>query len=91
MWGSWTSSTADARPWVEQPDTPACAGADLIVAEACFFDRIVPFHLAHAALLADRDRLDWGRIVLTHMSPDLLARRSEAAFECAHDGMVVTI
>jgi len=66
-------------------------GADLFVAEAYFFERTVPFHLDYATMLANRDRLECGRIVLTHMSPDMLARRSEAAFECAHDGMVVTM
>jgi ribonuclease BN (tRNA processing enzyme) len=67
------------------------SGADLFVAEAYFFDRSVPFHLDHATLLAHRDRLDCGRIVLTHLGPDMLARQSEAAFECAHDGMTVTV
>lgn len=67
------------------------SGADLFVAEAYFFDRTVPFHLDHATLLANRDRLGCERILLTHMGPDMLARQSEAAFECAHDGMVVTI
>lgn len=67
------------------------SGTDLFVAEAYFFDRTVPFHLDYATLLANSDRLDCGRIVLTHMSPDMLARRSEAAFECAHDGMTITM
>lgn len=67
------------------------SGADLFVAEAYFFERTVPFHLDYATLLANRDRLDCARIVLTHMSPDMLARQSEAALECAHDGMVVTV
>jgi ribonuclease BN (tRNA processing enzyme) len=67
------------------------SGADLFVAEAYFFDRTVPFHLDYATLLANRDRLDCGRIVLTHMSPDMLARESEAVFECADDGMTVTM
>lgn len=46
-------------------------------------------HLDHSTLLANRDRVDCRRIVLTHMSSDMLSRQSEAAFECAHDGMVV--
>ena len=51
-------------------------------------------HLAwtdHATLLANRDRLDCARIVLTHMSPDMLGRQSEAQLECAHDGLVVEL
>jgi ribonuclease BN (tRNA processing enzyme) len=67
------------------------SGADLFVAEAYFFDRSVPFHLDYATVFAHRDRLDCGRIVLTHLGPDMLARQSEAAFECAHDGMTVTV
>jgi len=29
--------------------------------------------------------------LLIHMSPDMLSRQSDAAFECAHDRMVVTM
>ena len=67
------------------------AGADLFIAEAYFFDRQVPFHLDYATLQANRDRLDCKRIVLTHMSPDMLARASESEFDCAHDGMVIAL
>jgi ribonuclease BN (tRNA processing enzyme) len=67
------------------------AGADVFVAEAYFFDRQVPFHLDYKTLLAHRDRLKCKRIVLTHMSPDMLARQPEAEFECAHDGMVIAL
>jgi ribonuclease BN (tRNA processing enzyme) len=67
------------------------AGADLLIAEAYFFERRVPFHLDYATLLSNRDRLDCDRVLLTHMSPDMLARQSESEFECAHDGMVVAI
>ena len=65
--------------------------ADLFIAEAYFFDRQVPFHLDYGTLRANRDRLDSKRIVLTHMSPDMLARTSESELECAHDGMVVEL
>jgi ribonuclease BN (tRNA processing enzyme) len=67
------------------------AGADLLIAEAYFFDRQVPSHLDHATLLANRERLDCKRIVVTHMSPDMLARQGESAFECACDGLVVEL
>lgn len=67
------------------------AGADVLIAEAYFFDRRIPFHLDYATLLAHRDRLDCKRVVLTHMSPDMLARQSEAEFECAYDGMVIPV
>jgi ribonuclease BN (tRNA processing enzyme) len=67
------------------------ADADVFVAEAYFFDRQVPFHLDYATLLANRDRLTCKRIVLTHMSPEMLARQSEAEFPCAFEGMILSI
>jgi ribonuclease BN (tRNA processing enzyme) len=67
------------------------AGADLFIAEAYFFERRVPYHLDYATLRANRDRLGCRRIILTHMSPDMLARQSEAEWECARDGMVVAL
>ena len=67
------------------------AGADLFVAEAYFFDREVPHHLSYSTVLANLGRLDCKRVVLTHMSPDMLARQSEAQLDCAHDGMVIEL
>ncbi len=67
------------------------AGADLLIAEAYFFDRQVPYHLDYATLHANRDRLDCRRVILTHMSPDMLARQGDAAYECAYDGLTVSL
>ena len=66
-------------------------GADLFVAEAYFFERQVPYHLDYATLRARADSLECRRIVLTHMSPDMLARQDEAELECAYDGLVVEV
>jgi ribonuclease BN (tRNA processing enzyme) len=66
-------------------------GADLLIAEAYFFDRQVPYHLDYATLKRHADRLDCKRIALTHMSPDMLARAHEAEFEAAYDGLVVEL
>lgn len=66
-------------------------GADLFIAEAYFFDREVPYHLDYATVRANAARLEAKRIVLTHMSPDMLARAEEAEFETAHDGMVIEL
>jgi ribonuclease BN (tRNA processing enzyme) len=70
---------------------PLADGADLFIAEAYFFDRQVPYHLDHGTLTANRDRLGCKRIVLTHMSPEMLARTHEAEFDCADDGMVIEL
>ncbi|MFD4254870.1 MBL fold metallo-hydrolase [Amycolatopsis thermoflava] len=69
----------------------AAAGADLLVAEAYYVDKDIPYHLNHNTLLAHRDELTCGRIVLTHMSDDMLAHTDEAAFEPAHDGFTVEL
>ena len=67
------------------------AGADLLIAEAYYLDKNVPHHLRHADLAAHRDRLGCRRMVLTHMSADMLARRDQVRFETASDGLVLRI
>jgi ribonuclease BN (tRNA processing enzyme) len=69
----------------------AARGADLFVCEAYTYDRAVKFHLGHETLRAHCDALACRRILLTHMGPEMLARQAEAAFECAHDGLVVEV
>jgi ribonuclease BN (tRNA processing enzyme) len=68
----------------------AARDADLFVCEAYVFDREVPYHLSHRRLLAERDRLTCRRIVLTHMSPNMLAHEADSPFERAHDGQIIT-
>jgi ribonuclease BN (tRNA processing enzyme) len=69
----------------------AAADADLLIAEAYFFDKAVPHHLRHADLAEHRDRLTSRRIVLTHMSADMLARDGQLGFETAHDGLIICL
>ena len=69
----------------------AARGADLFVCEAYTFDRAVKFHLDHETIRAHRDAFGCRRLLLTHMGPDMLAREGEAAFERAHDGLVLEI
>jgi ribonuclease BN (tRNA processing enzyme) len=69
----------------------AARGADLFVCEAYTYDRVVKFHLSHAAVREHRDAFGARRILLTHMGPEMLARQHDAAFECAHDGMVIEL
>jgi ribonuclease BN (tRNA processing enzyme) len=65
-------------------------GADLLVCEGYTFDRKIRYHLDHATVAEHAARLRCRRIVLTHLGPDMLARRADARFECAEDGLVVT-
>jgi len=65
--------------------------ADLFICEAYFFDKQVKFHLDYASLRAHRDQLTCRRLVLTHMSADMLAHVEAIDAEPAHDGMVITL
>ena len=71
--------------------TEVAAGADLLIAEAYYRDKPVPYHLRHADLVAHAAELDCRRIVLTHMSDDVLDHLDEIGFETAYDGMVLRI
>lgn len=69
----------------------AARDADCFVCEAYTFDRKLRFHLDHATVRAEAPRFAARRIVLTHMGPSMLARRADAAFECASDGLVLSL
>jgi ribonuclease BN (tRNA processing enzyme) len=71
--------------------TEVAAGADLLIAEAYYRAKPVPYHLRHADLVAHRADLASRRIVLTHMSDDMLDHLDQAAFETASDGLVLHI
>ena len=66
-------------------------GADLFAAEAYTFDRPVRYHLDYQTLRAHLGELDARRIVLTHMSADMLASQADAELPAAYDGMTVEL
>jgi ribonuclease BN (tRNA processing enzyme) len=66
-------------------------GADLLIAEGYTHQRKIRFHLDVATLQQQANRLGARRIVLTHMSPDLLARVGELGWETARDGMMLQL
>ena len=53
---------------------PAARDADLFICEAYYYDRIVKNHLSLKTLEAHLPRIAPKRLVLTHMSDDMLAR-----------------
>jgi ribonuclease BN (tRNA processing enzyme) len=65
--------------------------ADLLIAEALFFDKSVKWHLDYATLAAHLAQIGAKRVILTHMGPDMLARRSEVPLETAEDGLEVMV
>jgi len=69
----------------------AARGADLFVCEAYFFEKKVKYHLDYQTLRENRQRLDCQRVVLTHMSADMLNRRADADVECVDDGQVIAL
>ena len=69
----------------------AARGADLFIAEAYFFDKAVKFHLDLATLLRHRPELDCRRLIVTHMSEDMLRHRAALEVETAEDGKVVEV
>jgi ribonuclease BN (tRNA processing enzyme) len=69
----------------------AAHGADLFICEAYFFDKKVKWHLDYASLLARLDEIGAKRVILTHMSAELLGRLGEVALEVAEDGKWVEI
>jgi len=68
-------------------------GADLFVCECNFFDIKAPGHLDYQTLVQHRSELECGRIVLTHMSEQMLARvdAGDVGFEPASDGAVFSV
>jgi ribonuclease BN (tRNA processing enzyme) len=69
----------------------AAAGADLLIAEAYYWDKAVPHHLRHADLTAHADEITARRTVLTHLSADMLGHQDQARHETARDGLVLRV
>jgi ribonuclease BN (tRNA processing enzyme) len=65
----------------------AADGASLFAVEAYTFERPIRYHLDYRTLAAHAAELTAERTVLTHMSPDMLARLADADLPAAHDGL----
>lgn len=89
-YGGRTIAYSGDTEWAESLIEVA-GGADLFVCEAYTFDKPVRFHLDYQTVAAQAERLGARRIILTHMGRDMLAREGDARFECAHDGLVVSL
>jgi len=62
---------------------------DLFVAEAYFFEKKVKLHLDLQTLEEKLPLIGAKRLVLTHMSDDMLGRLETLPYETAHDGLVL--
>jgi len=81
--------TADTE-WTDAL-VPLGRDADLFIAEAYTFERNVRNHLSLATLEAHLADINPKRLILTHMSDDMLSRLDGIAHTAAHDGMIVEV
>jgi ribonuclease BN (tRNA processing enzyme) len=65
--------------------------ADLFICEAYTRDKPIATHMALSSLERHLDQIRPKRLILTHMSNDMLARRAELPFETAEDGLIVKV
>jgi ribonuclease BN (tRNA processing enzyme) len=69
----------------------ATDGADLFICETYFFEREVKNHLNYRTLMMRRAQLNCRRLIITHMSDDMLCRLPELEVEYAEDGKLVRL
>jgi ribonuclease BN (tRNA processing enzyme) len=74
--------------WVEALE-PSARGADLFVCECYAFNGAPPTHMSYKVLRDKLPGIGAKRVVLTHMSEEMLARLGEVKEETAKDGMTV--
>lgn len=77
---AWTSAITDAA-----------ADADLLIAEAYYRDKKIPYHLRLADLNAHRGQLAARRVIITHMSADMLGGGPGTSFDQAYDGLRIVL
>lgn len=70
----------------------AARHADLFVCECYMYEREVPQHLSYARIMRHYEEIAPKRLVLTHMSADMLAHLGDIDTDCAEpaeDGLVI--
>jgi ribonuclease BN (tRNA processing enzyme) len=76
--------------WTDQLIQVA-SGADLLITECYGFDRKPGHHLDFQTLSSRRQELRAKRLLLTHMSQDMLDRFDGIGWEAAEDGLLVEL
>jgi ribonuclease BN (tRNA processing enzyme) len=69
----------------------AASGVDLFIAEAYYFDKSVGGHMDLETLKRHLNKIDAKRLVLTHMSDDMLGRLGDLDFDTAEDGRTIAL
>lgn len=65
--------------------------ADILIAEAYFYDKKIKGHLDLVSLIEHLDLIQPKRLILTHMSDSMLERLPDLSCEAAEDGLIVEI
>ena len=69
----------------------AAKDADLFIAECYYYDKKTSHHMNLETLNEHLDDIAPKRLILTHMSEDMLERVQSLNFEIAEDGKIVEI
>jgi ribonuclease BN (tRNA processing enzyme) len=69
----------------------AARGADLFICECYMFEKIRKSHMTLSVLRQHLPAIGAKRVILTHLSEDMLAHLADVELECAVDGLVVDV
>ena len=69
----------------------AAEDSDLFICEAYFYEKRIPYHLDYRTLMEHRSEIRTKRLVVTHMSADMLERLTKLEVEAASDGRVLEL
>ena len=70
---------------------PAATKADLLIAEAYFYEKQIKYHLNYQTLKNHLNSLQPGKLLITHMSQDMLDHLDRIEEEAAEDGLQIEI
>jgi ribonuclease BN (tRNA processing enzyme) len=87
--GRTLTSSADTE-WTDSL-IPAARNADLFICEAYYYDRVVKNHLDLKTLEKHLPEIKPRKLVLTHMSDDMLGRLDQLPHQAASDGLVIEL
>jgi ribonuclease BN (tRNA processing enzyme) len=65
--------------------------ADLFICECYFYEKAVPFHLNYPTIKEHWNEFGAKRIVLTHLSREMVRFKDQVPEECAHDGLEILL
>jgi ribonuclease BN (tRNA processing enzyme) len=69
----------------------AARGADLFICECYMYETLRKSHMTLSVLRQHLPTIGARRVILTHLSEDMLSHLADVEFECAVDGLVVEV